>query len=222
MDITAGTRTTVTAGRPSQRLSLRRAGGACVLGATVLAVSGVLTQVSAASTDVSPQAWSYPWSTQASMWISLVWGVAQSLLVAGVLGLRRSGAAGPTRAANVGLLLAMAGTALIVLGHLGSIPTAGQNLDDTGAQLVGAVFALGTVVSAVGLLLAGTAVARTRRWHGWRRFTTLAAGVWTLALLGLQLTAALPSAVAVYALCFAGIGAAVAGSPTPRTPPLTA
>jgi Na+/melibiose symporter-like transporter len=110
---------------------------------------------------------------------------------------------------------------LIVVGHLGSIPTASQNLDDTGAQLVGGVFALGTVVSAVGLVLAGTAVAQTRRWHGWRRFMTLAAGVWTVALLGLQLTAALPLAVAVYAICFAGIGAAVAGSPTrgtPRTP----
>jgi hypothetical protein len=222
MDIMAGTRATAIAGQASQRQSLRRAGGACVVGATVLAVSGVLTQVVAASTDVSPQAWSYPWSTQASMWVSLVWGVAQSLLVAGVVGLRRSGAAGSTRTASVGLWLAMAGTVLIVVGHLGSIPTASQNLDDTGAQLVGGVFALGTVVSAVGLVLAGTAVARTRRWHGWRRFMTLAAGVWTVALLGLQLTVALPLAVAVYAMCFAGIGAAVAGSSTPRTPRPTA
>jgi hypothetical protein len=217
MDITAG-RQPVTAGPASPGQSLRRSGGACVLGATVLAVGGLLTQVVAASTDVSPRAWSYPWSTEASIGVSLAWGVAQSLLVVGLLGLRRSGAAGANRLAGVGLWLAVAGTALIVVGHLGSIPVAAQSVDDKGAQLVGAVFGLGTVVSAVGLLLAGAAVARVGRWQGWRRFTTLAAGVSMVALLGLQLSPALPTAVAVYALCFAGIGAAVAGSPSDRTP----
>ena len=199
----------------ARQLSVRRAGTACAAGAAVLAVGGLATQVVAASTDVSDQAWSYPWSSGTSMAISVLWAAAQALLVVGVLAVRRSGAAGTTRAASLGLTLAAVGTALIVVGHLASLPVADQAVDDTGPLLVGGVFGLASVLSAVGLLMAGSAAVRARRWAGWRRFAVLATGLAMVVLIGLQLTPALPTAVALYALGFLGVGVALRRPPVP-------
>jgi hypothetical protein len=193
----------------------RRMGLAGVAGGMVLAVGAVATQVAQASTTVSDQAWSYPWSSGTSIATSAVWAAAQALLVIGLLGLRRSGAAGSSRAAGAGLWLALAGTALILAGHLGSIPVADQTVDDTGVQLVGGLFGLGTILTAAGLLLAGRATLRAGRWHGWRRLTPLVTGVSALALIGLQFTKVLPTAVAVYALCFVAIGLALSTRSAP-------
>jgi hypothetical protein len=187
----------------------RNTGRACIAGGSVLAIGGVVTQVVQASTTVSDRAWSYPWSSATLVPISVAWALAQALLIVGLLGLRRSGVAGDTRAARIGLALAIAGTALILGGHLASIAVRDQTVDDTGAQLAGALFGLGTVLTAAGLLLAGRATLRAGRWHRWRRLTPLATGVCTLALLALQFTKALPTAVAVYALSFVLVGLAL-------------
>ena len=195
--------------------AVRRAGRACAAGASILAIGGFATQVVQASTTVSDQAWSYPWSPDTSILISLLWAVGQALLVVGVLGLRRSGAAGTTPAAHAGLVTAVAGTAMLLVGHLASLAVSHQSVDDTGPQIVGAVFGIGAALSAIGLLLAGRATLRAGVWHGWRRFTPLAAGVWVVALLGLQFTAGLPSAVAVYALCFLALGIALSAEAAP-------
>ena len=200
--------------------SLRAAGTACATGGLVLAVGAFLTQIVQASTSVSDQLWRYPWTSGASVVTSLVWAVGQALLVLGVVGLRRSGAAGATRMARVGTALAIAGTALILAGHLASIPVRDETVHDTAAQLVGGAFGLGTALTAIGMLLAGRATLRAGRWHDWRRFTPLAVGAWSLALLGLQLTPALPSAVGLYAICFTALGVALAAPG--RTVPLCA
>ena len=200
--------------------SLRAAGTACAAGGLVLAVGGFLTQIVQASTSVSDQLWRYPWTSGASVVTSLAWAVGQALLVLGVVGLRRSGVAGLTRTASAGAGLAIAGTALILAGHLASIAVRDRTVHDTAAQLVGGAFGLGTALTAIGMLLAGRATLRAGRWHDWRRFTPLAVGAWSLALLGLQLTPALPSAVGVYALCFTALGVALAARA--RTAPLGA
>jgi hypothetical protein len=192
----------------------RSMGLAAVAGGSALVAGGLVTQVVQASTTVSERAWTYPWSSGTSIAISALWAVAQALLVAGLVGLRRSGVAGATRAAGVGLRLAIAGTALIVAGHLGSIAVADQTVDDTGPQLVGGLFGLGTVLTAVGLILAGRATLRAGLWHGWRRVTPLATGACALALMGLQFTKALPTAVAVYSLCFVAVGIALSTRPS--------
>jgi hypothetical protein len=191
----------------------RKSGLALIAGGSVLAVGGVVTQVVQASTTVSDQQWSYPWSSNAAMAISAVWAVAQALVVFGLVGMRRIGVAGPGRAARVGLALGVAGTALILGGHLASIPVSDQTLDDTGPQVAGALFGLGTILTAIGMLVAGRATLRTGAWHDWRRFAPLATGVWAVALLGLQFTKALPTAAAVYALCFVLLGLALVARP---------
>jgi hypothetical protein len=195
----------------------RKSGLALIAGGSVLAVGGVVTQVVQASTTVSDQQWSYPWSSSAAAAISAVWAVAQALLVFGLVGLRRSGVAGPGRAAVVGPALAIAGTALILGGHLASIPVSDQTLDDAGPQAAGALFGLGTLLTAAGMLAAGRATLHAGVWHDWRRFTPIATGVWSVALLGLQFTKALPTAAAVFALCFVLLGAALVGRRAPAT-----
>jgi hypothetical protein len=195
----------------------RKSGLALIAGGSVLAVGGVITQVVQASTTVSDQQWSYPWSSNAAMVISPVWAVAQALLVFGLIGMRRRGVAGPGRAASVGLAVGIAGTALILGGHLLSIPFGDQSLDDTGPQIAGALFGLGTILTAVGMLAAGRAMLRAGAWHDWRRFTPVATGLWAVALLGLQFTKALPTAAAVYALCFVLLGLALVARPVPAT-----
>lgn len=192
----------------------RAAGRACVGGATLGVVVAVATQVVQASTDVPKDQWSYPWRGGASIGFWLVAALAHALIAVGVIGLRRSGVAGTTLTARLGLTAALGGATLIVAGHLASIPIRNQTTHDTLPQIVGGVFGIGTILVAIGLLLAGWTTLRERNWDDWRRFTPLAAGAWAVALIPLQLTPALPSAVAVYGLCFLAIGLALGGPPT--------
>lgn len=196
--------------------SLRRAGLACIVGALITAIGGAVVQaVVQASTTVSDDMWSYPWSSDALVPISLLWAFAHLLIIVGLLGFRRSGLAGATRAARLGLALAVTGTSLLLVGELASIAFRDQRVDDTGPALVGGVFGVATLLSAVGLLMAGQATLRARLWRDWRRFTPLAAGTWTLLLTGLAFSKALPTAVGIYGLCLLALGIALYTRPVP-------
>jgi len=200
---------------PQSQSASRAAGRVCAAGAAVLVAGAVATQVAQSSTTVSDEAWSYPWSSGTSIALSAVWCVAQIALLAGIAGLRRGGVAGAGRAARIGLALAAAGTAVIALGHLASIAVADGTMDDTGPQIAGGVFGLGTLLSAAGLLLAGRETFRAGVWTGWRRPLVAATGLAGVALMGLQFTPALPTAVGVFDLGFLGIGLALAVAPAP-------
>jgi hypothetical protein len=191
----------------------RVAGRACAIGGTLGVAVAAATQVVQASTDVPKDQWSYPWWSGASISFWLVAALAHALIAVGVIGLRRSGVAGTTRAARLGLTAALGGATLIVVGHLASIPIRNQTTHDTWPQIIGGVFGIGTILVAIGLLLAGWTTLRERNWEDWRRFTPLAAGAWAVALIPLQLTPLLPSAVAVYGLLFVAIGVALGGTP---------
>jgi hypothetical protein len=58
---------------------------------------------------------------------------------------------------------------------------------------------------------------RAQLWQRWRRFTPLTAGVVTIALLGLNVTKALPTGVAMYGLCLFALGLALYTQPTPES-----
>ena len=192
----------------------------CAAAAAYLAIGGVATQIVQASTSVSDQVWSYPWSGQASIPLSASWAIAQTVIVLAVLELRRSGLAGPTRPASAGLATAAVGTSLIVVGHLVSIAVRNQSIHATGPEIAGAIFGAGSVLSAAGFLLSGFASVRHGRWGDWRRFTPLVTGAWTVALIGLQFTAILPIAFSIYATCFLALGLALRqSSPEAATTP---
>ena len=201
--------------RPPTRPSTYGAGSACVVGAVVLTLGGVATQVVAAGTPVPDTVWHYPWQSGTFVAITILFAAAQALLVGGVVGLRRSGGAGPGRTARAGLAMAVTGTAVIVVGHLVSIPVRDQPVDDVGAVAAGLVFFLGTVLSAVGFLLAGAATLRTTRWRDARRFIPVTIGICATAMLGLQFTPFLPTAAAVLTGLFVALGIALMRPATP-------
>ncbi len=197
------------------RASTRTAGLACMVGALTTVVGGLATQVARGSTAVSEEAWSYPWSPGTFVALSLLWAVTHALIFIGVLGVRRSGAAGPTRAARIGLVVALIGTAVLFVAELAEIPFREQHVDDNGPSVVGGLFGLGTLLTAIGLIIAGYATIRTGRWSGWRRFTPLVTGMWSLMLIGLVMADLASAGIGIYGLCFLALGAALCTEPSP-------
>ena len=221
--IAAHHRRTVACMIPTHSRATHIAGRACVGGAALAVVLAVATQIVQFSTDVPKDQWSYPWWSGSSITFWLLATLAHALIGVGVIGLLRSGVAGARRAARLGLTTALAGATLIVAGHLVSIPIRNQTTHDTWPQIVGGIFGVGTILIAIGLLLAGWTTLRERNWDGWRRYMPLATGVWTVALIPLQLTPVAPSGLGLYALLFGAIGIALSGPPpTQRTRTATA
>jgi putative exporter of polyketide antibiotics len=197
--------------------SLRTAGISCIVGAAATTLGGIVVQgIVQPATTVSDHKWSYPWSSAALVPVSILWASLHVLVFVGLLGYARSGVAGPSRSARLGTALALVGTALLFVGEMASIPIRDQRTDDTGAVVVGAIFALAILLTAVGFLAAGIATLRARLWQGWRRFTPLTAGIVSCALLGLNATKALPTGVAIYGLCLLALGVALYTQPTPE------
>jgi hypothetical protein len=196
-------------GSKSRKGTVSPAGALCALGGLVLAVGAIATQIIQASSSVSDQLWHYPWSSHTAVIAWSLFGTMEALILVGVLALGRSGAAGSGRPARFGIPLASLGTLCIIAGHFASIPVRNQTIHDTGPQIVGAVFGIGTLLIAVGFVVAGWATVSAGVWRDWRRFVPLGIGVVTVALGGLQFTKALPAGVAVYSLGFVALGIAL-------------
>jgi hypothetical protein len=197
--------------------SLRAAGISCIVGGAATVLGGIIVQgVVQPSTSVSDDRWSYPWSTGALVPISLLWASLHVFVFLGLLGFARSGLTGTSRGARVGPMLALVGTAFLFVGELASIPIRNQQTDDTSAVIVGAIFGVAILLTAVGFLAAGIATLRARLWRGWRRFTPLSAGIVACALLGLNSTKALPTGVALYGLSLLALGIALYTQPAPE------
>lgn len=202
----------------------RRGATVFIVGATGTAVSGLVVQtIVQPSTDISDKMWRYPWSNSgAFVAVSLLYILLHLLVVVGLLTFGRSRAAGTSRAARTGVGLAVAGTMLLAIGEVASIPIRNAALDDTSASIVGAVFGFGVLVSAVGFLVTGRTTLAARSWQDWRRYTPLATGVWTTALVGISMTKALAGGVAIYGLCLLAMAVAFYTDPveakTPATP----
>ena len=103
----------------------------------------------------------------------------------------------------------MAGAALYVLAHVLSVIAHDAALEDPAAVVVLSLFGIGTVLTAIGMLMAGTAIRRSGAWTGWRGFTPLALCAWMVLMVPLQFTAALPLAVGGYALAVMALGVAL-------------
>lgn len=199
--------------RPSQKAAI-----ALIAGAIIHAVAGIVGQVVQASTLVSDDLFSYPWTSAELVAVSLAEAVAFALGLLGLAGLRASGVAGPTRAARTGLGVALAGSVLFVVAELASIAVRDQSLDEGAAGAVGGVFGLATLLLGTGLAAAGVAARRNRLWEGWRPTALLVCGLWTLAMLGIVLTPLMPLGVTVMGLLQIAIGAGLLTRPTPVRP----
>jgi hypothetical protein len=200
--------------RPTQKAAV-----ALIAGAIIHAVGGIVGQVVQASTLVSDDMFSYPWTSAELVAVSLVEALAFGLGVVGLAGLRASGVAGPARAARTGLGVALAGSILFVVAQLASIAVRDQYLEEDAAGAVGGLFGLATLLLGAGLAAAGVAARRAGLWEGWRPTALLACGLWTLAMLGIVLTPMMPLGVTVVGLLQIAIGAGLLTRPTPVSAP---
>jgi hypothetical protein len=194
--------------RPTQKAAV-----ALIAGAIIHAIGGIVGQVVQASTAVSDDMFSYPWTSAELVAVSLVEALAFGLGLVGLAALRASGVAGATRGARVGLGVAVGGTALFVVAELASIAVRDQYVDEGAAAALGGVFGLATLLLGAGLTAAGVAARRARLWESWRPTALLACGLWTLAMLGIVVTPVMPLGITVMGLLQAAVGAGLLTRP---------
>lgn len=179
-----------------------------VVAGAVQGDGALITTAYRGMSPVSDDQLSFPWQGATAVTTSLIWGATQVLLVLGLIVFARQGAP-HARFGRSGAWLAVAGAALYGVAHLVSVFVPDAALDDPAAIVVLTCFGVGTVLGAIGLLLAGVALLRHGTWTGWRRFTPVALGVWMVVMLPLQFTAALALAVGVYAVAVIALGVAL-------------
>lgn len=124
---------------------------------------------------------------------SVLQGVIHVAELAGVIALLLSGAAGTGWLGRTGLGAAVLGQVVLVVAEL-----VYPGDPDLGDQL----FGVGPVLSALGMVAAGVAVLRAGTWTGWRRFTPLAVGLWSIVVLtpALVVSGGPPAPVALWAI----------------------
>ncbi len=189
---------------------IRNAALVGIIGSATTVVTGLAVQAFIQpSTTISDERWSYPWSSDALVAASLMFALLHVLVIVGIVGLGRSGVAGQSRTARAGLTIAVTGTGMLFAAELASIPARHALVDDTSAGIVGGLFGLATLASAIGFLLLGAATLKAHRWQDWRRYTPLVTGIATSGLIGVSMTKAMPTAVAVYGLCLLAANVAV-------------
>jgi len=115
-----------------------------------------------------------PFGTVQNVIMQAIVIIANTLVLIGVIGLVRSGAAGESRLAKIGLRIAVLASALFLPFEV---------LVTVNEELGGALLGLTALVQGLGLLLAGIAVLRAGRWSRWRRFTPLLCGLYTFLIL---------------------------------------
>jgi hypothetical protein len=197
----------------------RRAAAAFIVAAAATAVAGaVLFFGLQPTTELSDDMWRYPWESSGAFVLFSIFSAGLHALVAvGLVAFGRSGAAGRSRTATVGVALAVAGTALLLVGELVSIPVRNAESSDTSATVVAVVFGAGGLLSTIGFLVLGRATLRAGVWRGWRRFTPLATGVWLTAMAFLAAPSRLHGMVGVYGLCLLAMAVALYTDPAPAT-----
>ena len=161
------------------------------------------------STSVSDDVWGYPWEERALVAMSLSWVLSHLLIVPAILWLR------PTSPG--GAKLAVAGTVLLAIAELASIPVYGQQLSETGPSVVAALFAVASLMFAGGFLVAGAKALKAPEWTSWKRYTPLVVGVCALAVTGLAMTPLAYLGITAYYACLVAFGLALIPAGEART-----
>jgi hypothetical protein len=189
-------------------------GAAGLLYAGVQLDGGIFVAAYRGVSTVPDDRLNFPFSGSLATTTSLTWGLTQALFVVTLLAFARSGAVGTSRPGRIGAWLALVGDIVFVAAHAVSLIFRDARVDDPGGVSAISMFAIATVLTAVGFIVAGVAVARAGRWTSWRRYTVLVVGIWVLCLLPLQFTPLLQLSIVVYAATITAFSIALLAEPT--------
>lgn len=181
-----------------------------VAGGVLTALAGFAVQaIVLPTTSVAEERFSYPWTAEALVPVSLAYAGFHLLVAFGLVQVARPYAG----AVRGGLVTAVVGTLLLAGGEVASIPLRDRLIDEGVVGLVtGPLFGGGTVLTAVGLLVAGVVLLRRRRTPF--GVAVLTAGIWTVILLGLIVTPVMAAAIGVYGAALAAVGLTAAWDET--------
>jgi hypothetical protein len=125
---------------------------------------------------------SYPFTT-AGFYVVQGWFFVHHFgLVMALVALALSGALGNGRFVRGGAWTAVIGMGGLTVSELIAIRYADWPTDLTNAGLMGTCYGISVTVIGLGMLAAGVGVLRAGVWHGWRRWTPLAIGIATFAV----------------------------------------
>ncbi len=175
-------------------------------------VLAATTQVVQADTDVATKQLSYPWWSAAAIVFYPLAAACQVLLIAGIVGLRRRGVTGSSRWGGIGLAGALVGSVLILIGDLATVPFRNDRIDGGWPLVIEYTFAAGTVLMAIGFLLAGRAALQAGVWRDWRGYVPLAMGLSSVVLIGAPFTGVFPVAIGIFSACFLALGVALSSA----------
>jgi hypothetical protein len=197
---------------------VRTAGRLCLAGAIIGVIGGLVTAF--ISPAVAPDRYSYPYSPTGYVLAELTFILNHVLLLVGVLGVARAGAAGRGRLGRVGLWTSAVGLMALTLCEVGSAALANSAIPTPRTDALGAGYGVASILTGVGLILAGVAVVRTRHWTGWARYIVLICGiaVFVIVIPGIASTFLAGRLVLVaWMLMFATLGLALIRAPRPAT-----
>lgn len=184
-----------------------RLGMLCLIGAIIGVVSALVTAFIPPA--VSLDRYSYPYTPSGFVIAQLVFLLNHLLLLGGIIGLARSGAAGGSVVGRVGSGIATAGMVVLSLCEVRALTLLNVAYPSPPTDLLDVFFGIASMLIGLGLVIAGVAVVRTRTWTGWQRFTPLACGAAVFvilmpALFGGFLVARL--GIGFWMLLFGGLG----------------
>jgi hypothetical protein len=205
------TTTAITPSTPARvrRLAVILPGAAAVLYAGIQLDGGVLVAALRSTSTVPDNRLNFPLSGSMATSAEIVWGFSQVAFLVALMAFRRRPAVAGSRAGRIGATLALVGGLLFLGGHAVCLTFPDALVSDAAGVTATSLFAVGSVLIAVGFLVAGTAVLRGGVWSGWRRLTPLAVGAWMAVMIPLQFTGLLQTAVAIHALTVGALGLAM-------------
>lgn len=158
----------------SRERAVKLSGLVCLAAGVLGACSGIMLAVW--PTEGADDTWRYPLSSEGFAAIQ-VWFAIQHLgLLAGIVAILRAGVVGAGRAGRVGVGVGAAGMALLTATELLAVTARDADLNEYG--YLNALYGISSILTGVGLIVAGVAVRRARIWSGWRNWIVLIAGIW--------------------------------------------
>ena len=189
--------------------------GYAAVASAVIALAVGLTDL-LADDSVPKSQWSYPLTPTVLWYVSVALALVHVLQALGFVGIAIAQPYGASRAAHVTTWVAVGGFVLFAVAELLSGAIGGQDNDSGAAGVVGGVFGVATLLTAIGGVVAGIAILRRRQWTGPGAWSVLLTAVAILLLVtpanisGAQVPRTV--ALLVWSLLFVPLGLAVARS----------